>query len=136
MSVQSGIENKLAQNFDLLHLEVENESSNHNVPPGSESHFKVVLVSNEFDGKTPVMRHRAVNKVLAEELANRIHALALHTYTEQERNVFFFVGHVAADGDLPVIFVGGLNDLFQCSQYRRVVRHIRRSDIFVSPVNA
>jgi len=84
MSVQSGIENKLAQNFDLLHLEVENESSNHNVPPGSESHFKVVLVSNEFDGKTPVMRHRAVNKVLAEELANRIHALALHTYTEQE----------------------------------------------------
>jgi len=84
MSIQSGIENKLAQNFDLLHLEVENESSNHNVPPGSESHFKVVLVSNEFDGKTPVMRHRAVNKVLAEELANRIHALALHTYTEQE----------------------------------------------------
>ena len=84
MSVQSGIENKLAQNFDLLHLVVENESSYHNVPPGSESHFKVVLVSNEFDGKTPVMRHRAVNKVLAEELANRIHALALHTYTEQE----------------------------------------------------
>ena len=84
MSVQSGIEQKLTQNFDLLHLEVENESSNHNVPPGSESHFKVVLVSNEFDGKSPVMRHRAVNKVLADELANRIHALALHTYTEQE----------------------------------------------------
>ena len=84
MSVQSGIEQKLTQNFDLLHLEVENESSNHNVPPGSESHFKVVLVSNEFDGKSPVMRHRAVNKVLADELANQIHALALHTYTEQE----------------------------------------------------
>jgi BolA protein len=84
MNVQSGIEEKLAQNFDLLHLEVMNESNNHNVPPGSESHFKVVLVSNDFDGKSPVMRHRAVNQVLADELANRIHALALHTYTEKE----------------------------------------------------
>jgi BolA protein len=84
MSVQTGIETKLAQNFNPLHMEVVNESNNHNVPPGSESHFKVVLVSGEFDGKSPVMRHRAVNKVLADELANQIHALALHTYTEQE----------------------------------------------------
>lgn len=84
MSVQSGIEEKLAQNFDLLHLEVVNESSNHNVPPGSESHFKVVLVSNVFDGQSPVTRHRSVNKALADELANGVHALAIHTYTEQE----------------------------------------------------
>ncbi len=34
--------------MDLLHLEVENESPNHNVEPGSESHFKVVVVSDEF----------------------------------------------------------------------------------------
>jgi len=84
MTVQAGIEEKLAQNFDLLHMEVVNESGNHNVPPGSESHFKVVLVSNGFAGQNLVARHRAVNKVLADELANSIHALALHTYTEQE----------------------------------------------------
>ena len=84
MSVQSQIESKLVSALQLKHLEVTNESSNHNVPPGSESHFKVVLVSHEFDGLNLVGRHRLVNKILAEELQNSIHALALHTYTEQE----------------------------------------------------
>lgn len=84
MSMQSQIEEKLANQFDLMHLEVINESGNHNVPPGSESHFKVVLVSNDFTGKSMIMRHRSVNQILADELANHIHALALHTYTEME----------------------------------------------------
>ena len=84
MSVQSTIENKLAQGINALHMEVVNESNNHNVPPGSESHFKVVLVSNDFEGQNLVARHRAVNKLLQEELSGKIHALALHTYTEAE----------------------------------------------------
>ena len=84
MSVQSTIENKLAQGINALHMEVVNESNNHNVPPGSESHFKVVLVSNDFEGQNLVARHRAVNKLLQEELSGTIHALALHTYTEAE----------------------------------------------------
>ncbi len=40
----------------------------HNVPEGSESHFKVVLVSGSFENKLPVARHRMVNKVLEDEL--------------------------------------------------------------------
>ena len=83
-NIEQKIEQKLADNFDLLHLEVINESDNHNVPPGSESHFKVVLVSPDFNGQGLVVRHRSVNKVLADELANNIHALALHTYTEKD----------------------------------------------------
>jgi len=51
---------------------------------GTDSHFKVVIVSSDFEGKRLLQRHRAINKVLADELANHIHALALHTYTEQE----------------------------------------------------
>ena len=86
MSVQTDIEAKLASNINAMHLEVINESSNHNVPPGSESHFKVVLVSGDFTGKNLLARHRMVNEVLAEELQGKIHALALHTYTEQEWN--------------------------------------------------
>ena len=39
--IQTEIENNLTDGMDLLHLEVENESPNHNVEPGSESHFKV-----------------------------------------------------------------------------------------------
>ena len=84
MSMQSTIENKLAAGIDALHLEVVNESNNHNVPPGSESHFKVVLVSDAFEGQNLVARHRMVNKILADELNGKIHALALHTYTESE----------------------------------------------------
>ena len=84
MSVQSTIETKLADGISALHLEVINESNNHNVPPGSESHFKVVLVSNDFEGQNLVARHRAVNKILQQELSEQIHALALHTYTETE----------------------------------------------------
>lgn len=84
MEVQNTIEAKLADAIALKHLEVINESGNHNVPPGSESHFKVVLVADEFADMKLVQRHRRVNQVLADELANRIHALAIHAYTEDE----------------------------------------------------
>jgi len=88
MSIQQQISSKIADAIVSLHLEVVNESNNHNVPPGSESHFKVVLVSPEFEGLSLLKRHQRVNAVLSEEL-QRIHALALHTYTEQEWNERF-----------------------------------------------
>lgn len=84
MSMQYQIENKLMAAFSPTHLEVINESGNHNVAPGSESHFKVVIVSDEFDGQRLLSRHRAVNQILANELATSVHALALHTYTAHE----------------------------------------------------
>lgn len=84
MTIQSDIETKLAEGLNPLHLEVINESSNHNVPAGSESHFKVVIVSNDFDGQMLIKRHRMVNELLSDEIQNKIHALALHTYTEEE----------------------------------------------------
>ena len=84
MTVQNKLETKLADALAPLHLEVTNESGNHNVPAGSESHFRVVLVAAAFDGQRLLARHRQVNAVLAEELASSIHALALHTYTEAE----------------------------------------------------
>jgi len=80
----STIEEKLANAITLSHLEVINESSNHNVPEGSESHFKVILVSDDFNEKSLLQRHRMVNETLAEELQHKIHALAIHTYTLQE----------------------------------------------------
>jgi BolA protein len=84
MSVQQQIEAKLSHALPVDHLEVLNESHMHSVPPNSETHFKVVLVSPEFDGKRQVARHQLVYRVLAEELAGPVHALALHTYTEAE----------------------------------------------------
>ena len=84
MKIQQTIEAKLTDTFVPHHLSVENESRNHNVPEGSESHFKVIVVSDEFNGKRLLQRHRAINACLADELANHIHALAMHTYTLEE----------------------------------------------------
>lgn len=84
MSMQQTIIEKLTEALSPEHLEVINESHMHNVPEGSESHFKVVVVSDAFRDKMLIARHRLVNKALEHELANGIHALALHTMTMEE----------------------------------------------------
>lgn len=82
--IAASIHRKLTQAFTPDHLEVINESHMHAVPPGSESHFKLVLVSATFDGLRQVRRHQAVYACLAEELQSGVHALALHTYSPAE----------------------------------------------------
>ena len=82
--LQEVIETKLQEHFEPEFLNALNESYMHNVPAGSESHFKVVVVSDKFEGQRLIGRHRQVNQVLADELANHIHALSMHTYTLSE----------------------------------------------------
>jgi len=84
MIVQKEIQDKLTQFFQPEFLSVENESHHHSVPAHSETHFKVVIVSNKFEGKRLIMRHRLVNELLAEQLAGPVHALAIHTYTPEQ----------------------------------------------------
>ena len=86
MSLKATIEAKLTEGLDPQHLEVVNESDQHNVPAGSESHFKVVLVSEAFEGKSLVSQHRMVYSLLSEEMAGSVHALALHTYAPSSWN--------------------------------------------------
>ncbi len=84
MNVQASIETKLMAGLEPRHLDVVNESFKHSVPPGSESHFKVVIVADAFEGKRLVGRHQAVNALLAEELAGPVHALSMETLTAGE----------------------------------------------------
>ncbi len=84
MRVQETITAKINDDLQPLHLEVINESHKHSVPPGSESHFKVVVVSERFEGQPLVRRHQAVNAILAQELKEDIHALSLETLTGAE----------------------------------------------------
>jgi len=86
MTVQQTIEHKIAEGLNPVHLAVENESHMHNVPPGSESHFKVTVVADQFEGKPPLARHRVLNALLSEELAGPVHALSMHTFTSAEWN--------------------------------------------------
>jgi stress-induced morphogen len=82
--IQDLIERQLNRVFQPEFLRVENESHNHSVPAGSESHFKLVLVSSQFSGKRQVQRQQAVYAALAEALAAGVHALAMHTYSPEE----------------------------------------------------
>ena len=81
--IQTEIENNLIDGMELLHLEIENESPNHNVEPGSESHFKVVVVSDEFIEKRLVQRHQMIYRILKEQMT-KIHAIAIHAFTKDE----------------------------------------------------
>lgn len=81
--MQTLIEQKLTDSFNPTHLVIENESHLHS-GPATDSHFKVVVVSDQFIGKRPVARHQLVYAALADELAGAIHALAIHPYTAEE----------------------------------------------------
>ncbi len=83
MRIQTAIEAKLGA-LQPQFLQVENQSHRHNVPPGAESHFKVIVVSRQFNEKTLLARHRMVNQILADELSTAVHALALHAMTPDE----------------------------------------------------
>ena len=84
MRVQQTIETKIQEAFSPTHLEVTNESSMHAVAPGSETHFRLLIVSVAFDGKNRVKRHQEVYRILAEEKAGPVHALGLQTLTPDE----------------------------------------------------
>ena len=76
--VTESIRQKLTETFNPIHLEVINESHMHNVPKDSETHFKVVVVSPQFDDvKSPLQRHRLINTTLSSELDGPVHALSI-----------------------------------------------------------
>tara|TARA_B000000475_G_scaffold148734_1_gene119791 strand:- start:788 stop:1093 length:306 start_codon:yes stop_codon:yes gene_type:complete len=66
-------------------LNIINESFMHNVPTGSESHFKLIVVSDEFKDLTNVKRHQLIYRTL-NEIMDEIHALSIHAFDEKEYN--------------------------------------------------
>jgi len=67
-----------------VYLEVENESHNHSVPKGSETHFRVYVVSEKFEDIARIQRQRLVNETLKAELAGGVHALTQRCLTPME----------------------------------------------------
>jgi len=69
-------------------LDVVNESHLHHghasSPGTGESHFRILIVSEAFAGKSRVERHRLVNDALREELAGGVHALAIRALAPGE----------------------------------------------------
>merc|ERR1712080_231881 len=57
---------------------------NHNVPKGSETHFKVLVVTDAFNNMSLIQRHREVNKILDTELKSGVHALSILAKTPDQ----------------------------------------------------
>jgi BolA family transcriptional regulator, general stress-responsive regulator len=80
---------KLQRAFQPIRLDVINEShlhAGHRTSPGTgESHFRVLMVSPLFAGKSRLQRHRLVNEALAAELKGKVHALALDLRAPDEK---------------------------------------------------
>lgn len=81
--IESSIREKLRKSFDPRFVDIINESYMHNVPKDSETHFKIVIVSDQFNDKSLISCHRMVHDVLQVELKN-IHALSLLTKTPEQ----------------------------------------------------
>jgi BolA protein len=84
LHVQQSIESKLREALTPEHLEVLNESGMHAVAPGSETHFRVVVVAAAFAGKPRVAQHRMIYEILAAEREEGVHALGIQTFTPAE----------------------------------------------------
>ena len=84
MSLETRIRASLEKSLEPLHVQLVNESHNHSVEPGSETHWNLVVVSDAFEGKRLIHRHRAVYAALGDELRSGIHALTMKTLSPAE----------------------------------------------------
>jgi BolA protein len=82
--LETGLQVALREQFSPSHLDVINESSGHTSKPGAETHFKVIVVSESFEGQGLVQRHRAVNSAARTQLDGGVHALSIQPFTSQE----------------------------------------------------
>ncbi len=88
MSVAESIHAKLTGAFAPVRLDIADESHLHaghaGARPEGETHFRVAIVAAAFDGVSRVERQRMVHRVLADELGDRVHALALQVRSPGE----------------------------------------------------
>lgn len=79
---------KLTEALVPTQLAIVDESHRHaghaGARPEGETHFRIEIVSSAFEGLSRVERQRLVHRVLATELAGRVHALSLATRTPEE----------------------------------------------------
>ena len=83
MSMKSQIEDlcSKAMNFDFI--SIENESHLHSSSQNTESHFKLIMVSDDFLNMSLIKRHKYIYQIL-DEIMPKIHALAIHVFTKEE----------------------------------------------------
>lgn len=88
MQYAARIRQKLTEGLAPERLEIVDESGRHAGHAGAhaegETHFHVTIVSAAFAGRSRVERQRLVYGLLAQEMAERVHALGLTTLAPDE----------------------------------------------------
>jgi BolA protein len=88
MTVAETMRRKLTDAFAPTHLAITDDSHRHaghsGARPGGETHFTVEITAPAFAGKSRLERQRLVYGVLADELKDQVHALALRTLAPDE----------------------------------------------------
>ncbi|KAF9915214.1 hypothetical protein BX616_006642 [Lobosporangium transversale] len=88
--VTTGIRSTLTELLNPVSLEIVNDSSKHahhsamRGVTSKETHFRVSVVSEAFEGKTTMQRHRMIYTALTSEFDAGLHALSLNTKTPAE----------------------------------------------------
>lgn len=88
MSAETDMRERLMVALEPTRMDLINEShlhAGHASSPGTgESHFRLLIVSPAFAGRSRLERHRLVNDALADLLRHRVHALAIKAYAPGE----------------------------------------------------
>ena len=84
MMLEKLLQESLIKSLNPIYLGLENESHGHNVAKNSETHFRLMIVSEAFEGLSRVKRHQLVYKAANLMLKQGIHALAMQCFTEPE----------------------------------------------------
>lgn len=87
MNLEASLRQKLESAFNPVYLEIENESQKHS-RGGNETHFRIIVVSEKFEGLSRVDRQRQVAGLFDEERAQGLHALSQRTFTPGEWESF------------------------------------------------
>lgn len=71
------VQNKLLNGLQEATVEVQDLT-------GTRDHYRVLIVSDVFEGRSLLQRHQMINEVLREELKGPIHALTIQAHTKSE----------------------------------------------------
>ena len=82
-TIELKIIKNLNESMNISSLKIINESFMHNVPKDSESHFKVIIVSDDFKNLSQINRHKLVFSNL-DTIMNDIHAISIQSFSEDE----------------------------------------------------
>jgi BolA protein len=81
------IKNKLTTALNPISIEIIDNSQAHAGHAGAQSgggHFHVIIVSEQFAGKSLVQRHQLIYKALGDLMKKEIHALGIEAFSPTE----------------------------------------------------